>query len=192
MSKKYLLDTNAYFNYLRAVQADKGGNTQFTDTVQKIKNGNPCISVITKVEIISVLGKYARGINGGPQQCNCIISADGQRCTNKKYVTPRKRWNNKQIKAWMKLIKETMDGESNLISLQILPFNLDTITEAEKVIEHALIYSFASMDAMIAATTKQEIANGHEITVVTSDRGFKACLDKCAIPYWDAFSQDAD
>ena len=49
--------------------------------------------------------------------------------------------------------------------------------------------SFASMDAMIAATAKQEMANDHEIIVVTSDKGLKACLSKCSIPYWDAFEQ---
>lgn len=190
MSKKYLLDTNAYFNFLRVVQAGKDGDTQFSETVKKIKEGNPCVSIITKVEIISVLGKYARGTNGGPQQCNCIISEDGlQRCTNTRYVETRKRWKNKRIKAWKKLISETMEGKSNLISLQLLPFNLDTINEAEKIIEHALIHSFASMDAMIAATAKQEIANGHEIVVVTSDKSLKMCLTKCGIPFWDAFEQ---
>lgn len=190
MSKKYLLDTNAYFNYLRVVQADKDGDTQYAATVKKIKEGNPCVSIITKVEIISVLGKYARGTNGGPQQCNCIISKDGQRCTNTRYVEPRKRWKTKKIKAWKKLIGETMDGKSSLISLQLLPFNIDTINEAEKIVEHALIHSFASMDALIAATAKQEMANDNEIIVVTSDKGLKACLNKCSIPYWDAFGQN--
>ena len=79
MSQKFLLDTNAYFNFLRALKAEKSGDNQYTDTIKKIKEGNPCISVITKVEIISVLGKYARGKNGGSQKCNCIISEDGKR-----------------------------------------------------------------------------------------------------------------
>ena len=189
MPQKFLLDTNAYFNYLRVVQADKNGDAQFADAVKTIKEGNPCVSIITKVEIISVLGKYARGNNGGPQPCNCIISEDGQRCTNTKYVAHRKRWKTKQIKAWKKLIEETMEGKSNLICVQLLPFDLNTITEAQRIIEHALIHSFASMDAMIAATAKQESNNGNEIIVVTSDKGLKACLEKCAISYWDAFEK---
>ena len=72
----------------------------------------------------------------------------------------------------------------------MLPFNIDTINEAEKIVEHALIHSFASMDALIAATAKQEMANDNEIIVVTSDKGLKACLNKCSIPYWDAFGQN--
>lgn len=190
MAQKYLLDTNAYFNYLREVQAEKEGTTQFADAVKKIREGNPCVSTITRVEIISVLGKYARGTNGGPQKCDCVISEDGQRCTNTRYVEHRKRWKNKRIKAWKKLIGETIDGESSLISLQLLPFNSETINEAEKIVEYALIHSFASMDAMIAATARQEINKDHEIIVVTSDKGLKACLNKCSIPYWDAFSRN--
>lgn len=190
MSQKYLLDTNAYFKYLSEVQAGKNGDAQFADTIKKIREGNPCVSVITKVEIISVLGKYARGNSGGQQKCNCIISADGEKCTNTRFVEPRNRWKTKRIKAWKKLIEETMNGTSSLISLQLLPFDLKTISEAEKIVEHALVHSFASMDAMIAATAKQEMANDNEIIVVTSDKGLKACLSKCSIPYWDAFAQN--
>lgn len=188
MAQKYLLDTNAYFNFLRSVKAEKGEQAQNPELIKKIREGNPCVSVITKVEIISVLGKYARGKNGGKQRCDCIISDDGTRCTNFKYVEARKRWKPRQVRDWKKLIEETMEGKSNLISLELLPFDLDTINAAQHIVEHALVHSFASMDAMIAATAKQEIANGHDITVVTSDKGLKACLDKCSIPYWDAFA----
>lgn len=187
MSQKYLLDTNAYFNFLRAVQAEKSGDTQCEDIINKIKEGNPCISAITKVEIISVLGKYARGKTGGFQQCECIISEEGQRCSNMRYEKPRKRWRTRKIKEWKKLIEETMEGESKLLSLEVLPFDLDTITDAQKVVEYALKFSFASMDAMIAATARREIANKNDIIVVTSDKGLKACLEQCKIPIWDAF-----
>ena len=80
-----------------------------------------------------------------------------------------------------------MDGESSLIVLELIPFDLEIINEARKIIEHALIHSFASMDAMIAATAKREIDNQYEVVVVTSDKGLKACLEKCSIPFWDAF-----
>lgn len=189
MAQKYLLDTNAYFNFLRAVQAGKHGDTQCTDIIKKIKDGNPCISLITKVEIISVLGKYARGKSGGFQQCNCVISEDGQRCSNMRYEKPRKRWKAKQIKEWKKLIEETMEGKSKLLSLEVLPFDCDTIIEAQKVIEYALTFSFASMDAMIAATARHEIAKENDVIVVTSDKALKACLGKCGIPIWDAFEK---
>lgn len=187
MSQKYLLDTNAYFNFLRAVQAEKSGDTQYEGVIKKIKEGNPCISIITKVEIISVLGKYARGKTGGYQRCDCLISEEGQRCSNMRYEKPRKRWKTRKIKEWKKLIEETMEGESKLVSLEVLPFDLDTIKDAQKVVEYALTFSFASMDAMIAATARREIADKNDVIVVTSDKGLKACLEKCKIPIWDAF-----
>ena len=190
MSQKYILDTNAYFNYLRVSQSDIPDAAQFTDVLSKIKEGNPCVSIITKVEIISVLGKYARGQNGGPQDCNCIISETGEKCTNKRYITPRRRWPTKKIKFWRKLIKETIDGTSTLISLQLLPFDTNTINEAQKIIEHALIHNFGSMDAIIAATAQLEIANQNNVTVITSDKALKACLSKCSIHCWDAFAKE--
>lgn len=186
MTKRYLLDTNAYFKYLSVVQEGEG--TQFADVITTIKEGNPCVSAVTKVEIISVLGKYARGNSGGQQQCNCIISPDGQQCTNTRYVTPRKRWKNKRVKAWKKLIEETLSGESSLITLELIPFDLATIEIAQKIIDHALVLSFASMDALIAATAKQVTTEDCEVVVVTADKSLKACLQKCGIPFWDAFN----
>ena len=88
---------------------------------------------------------------------------------------------------WLQLIKETMEGTSGLVSVCILPFDEGTIHCAEQIIPHALVHNFASMDAMIAATARKAIDRGEDMTVVTSDKGLKACLDKTAIPYWDAF-----
>lgn len=53
---------------------------------------------------------------------------------------------------------------------------------------HALSNNFASMDAMIAATAKIAREHKREVAVITSDKGLKACLDKCGIPYYDWFA----
>ena len=141
------------------------------------------------MEIISVLGKYARGNSGGRSKCNCVISEDGAICSNYKYTVPRKAWNTKIVKAWRQLIDETITGKSSLVQLRLLPFSEKTIDEAQRVLVHALIHNFGSMDAMIAATAKESIDNHKSITVITSDGGLKACLEKCGIPCWAALAQ---
>lgn len=80
-----------------------------------------------------------------------------------------------------------MDGKSNIINVDILPFDEKTIDQAQQVIEYALTYSFGSLDAMIAATAKNAIEDSRNMTVITSDKGLKACLIQCGIPCWDAF-----
>lgn len=186
--KEYLLDTNAYFNFLKtADEVRMDPQKEFEESISKLKSNKVYISNITKVEIISVLGKYARA-SGGCGKCERIISLKGDKCTNQFYIPIRKKWNKKKIAAWKKLIKETTNGTSHLITLDVLPFDETVVSEAQKIIEYALIYNFASMDAMIAATALQAIKNGHDMTVVTSDNSLKNCLAKCEIPVWDAFT----
>lgn len=74
-----------------------------------------------------------------------------------------------------------------MIAVNVLPFDDKTIQMAEHLIVHALIHNFASMDAMIAATAQEAIETGRDLTVVTSDKGLKACLSKANIACWDAF-----
>ena len=187
MTKEYLLDTNAYFNILKLLKDASDGDQN--EMVEVLKQGTLFISEITRIEIISVLGKYARGGNGGPQKCECIISEDGTKCNHTRYVPSRKKWSNKRVKAWIKLIQETMEGSSSLINVTQLPFSSATINEADGIIKHALIHSFGSLDAMIAATAQGAIKSKRDMVVVTSDRPLKACLEKCSIPYVDPFAK---
>ena len=113
---------------------------------------------------------------------------DGHICQNSRYTESRKKWNNKRIKAWMQLIDEIFTGKSQLFSVNIEPFDSTTIKEAKDVIKLALVHNFASMDAMIAATAKLAQNNCRDITVVTSDKGLKACLSKIGIPCNDIFA----
>lgn len=186
MKQDYLLDTNAFFNILKA--HDNGSLDKIVDELGPLDEGSLYISTITKIEIISVLGKYARGNAGGFQKCNCVISENGDICQNNRYTKKRKAWNKKVIKGWIKLIKDSMDNKSKLMTLTLIPFDGTIIAKAEKIIELALRFSFASMDALIAATAQNEIDKGHSIVVVTSDKSLKACLSQNGIPWKDIFN----
>ena len=65
MGQNYLLDTNAYFNLLKLLRKYNENAKEYPECIKQLLSGNLCISTVTKVEIISVLGKYARGNNGG-------------------------------------------------------------------------------------------------------------------------------
>ena len=187
MSKEYFLDTNAYYNLLKESRLQQKGSSAFSVEINTLANSCLFISAITKVEIISVLGKYARGDSGGFQKCTRSLSAAGDLCQNQWYAAPRARWSRRKINSWQQLIQETVSGSSSLIKVDILPFDDKTIRRAEQLIVHALVHNFASMDAMIAATAQEVIAAGRDMTVVTSDKGLKACLIKANIACWDAF-----
>ena len=191
MTKEYLLDTNAYYNLLKETREQQKGSSAFMAEISTLMSGCLFISAITKIEIVSVLGKYARGNSGGFQRCTRCISKAGEVCQNQWYTAPRTRWNRREISGWRKLIQETISGTSSLIRVNILPFDDRTIQTAEQLIVHALVHNFASMDAMIAATAREAIVAGRDMTVVTSDKGLKACLTKADIAYWDAFHAGA-
>ncbi len=99
MSESYLLDTNAYFNFLKYAtltnHADKAEETNiFAEAIGTIKKGRNYISTLSQIEIISVIGKHARGNFGGRQKCDCVVSETGERCSNYRYTKNQKRWNN--------------------------------------------------------------------------------------------------
>ena len=68
MPKEYLLDTNAYYNLLKESRNHQKGDSAFSAEISTLASSDLFISTITKIEIISVLGKHARGNNGG-----CLI-----------------------------------------------------------------------------------------------------------------------
>lgn len=184
---EYLLDTNAYFNVLNVLAKPEQYQTPTEAAIiSSLTSTKMYISTVTKVEIISVLGKYARG-SGSCEKCTRIISQDGSRCANTYYLPVHHKMKNRRIRAWKKLISDTTTGKGP-INFDLLPFDEKTIVEAQKIIEHALVYSFASMDALIAATASIANMDGHNMTVITSDHSLLACLAKCNIPYWDAFA----
>lgn len=193
MPECFLLDTNAYFNFLRfSVQLSRREcSPETTEAMERIKAGACYISALSQVEIISVIGKYARGQAGGYEKCDCIISTTGERCQNFRYRQDVKRMKPKIVLKWLELISDTLSGVSPVLTLSVLPFSEETVVEAQSIIRHALVHNFGSLDAMIAATANAFPMNhaAKEIVLVTSDKGLKSCLTKCGIPYWDAFQK---
>ena len=188
MNQEFLLDTNAFYNLLKAINPEASEQGSIVDSIATLKHAKLLVSSITEVEIISVLGKYARGSQESISKCNCQISPEGHICQNNRYTAPRKKWNKKRIKAWLQLINHIFEGKSELLTVDIEPFDSKTVAEAKNVITHALIHNFASMDAMIAATAKLACDNYRDVTVITSDKGLKACLSKIDIPCNDVFA----
>lgn len=85
--KCYLLDTNVFFDVLEAIS--KGILEEKYGT---IINEQCYISELTRIEIISVLGKHARGCKEQWQPCNRIVSRTGGLCSAH-FLTPgKKRW----------------------------------------------------------------------------------------------------
>lgn len=185
----YLLDTNAYFNFLRYATKALGDDDTFNETIEKIRDAECYISQVSLLEIISVLGKYSRGNSGGKEKCNCIIDEHGTICPNFKYTTKKNKWSKKRKKAWIKYFEEIKQGTSDILSIHVLPLDAITWAEAEKIIMLSLDFKFASMDALIAATAKvaQKNENMQQLKIITSDKSLKTALQICALPVWDAF-----
>lgn len=193
MQEQFLLDTNAYFNFMKyaVFWKDKQETAVHEEEIERIKAGKCYISMITRMEIISVIGKYARGTSASKEKCNCLISEDGTVCDHYRYISARKPMKSRLTASWIRLVDETISGVSPVISISVLPLSTDVLNEAQSVVQYALIHNFGSLDAVIAATllsarTSKEFMN---MQMITSDKGLKACLDKCKLPYWDAFSK---
>lgn len=176
--KKYLLDTNAYFALLKYVSSE--GNDEVIDNILM---GECYISKVTQIEIISVIGKYARGSSGGVQMCNRVHRDTGMMC-GKQFTTPKqKKWSQAKLKGWLKLEKEVANGSNCLFNVKVLEINSDVIAEAEYFIQNALIFNFKSMDAMILGTAKANSTDTETMIVVTADRALKAGMDKINYPH---------
>ncbi len=162
----YLIDTNALFIIIKALSEE-----QKCAQISEIIQGKCYISELTKIEIISVLGKYSRGCSGQKQKCDKIISEDGEVCSNFCYMPKRKPWKKRVTASWIKLIQDIIEGNSTVLSTGVIPLSDSITSEAEKFIVNALKHDFKSMDAMIAATAIDfKKRNNDEITLVTNDK----------------------
>ena len=179
MEEKYLLDTNAYFAILRYVSLHESGN----DAIDKVLRGKCYISKATQIEIISVIGKYARGSSGGFQICERVHEGSNNKCGKRYVIQKQKKWSREKLKDWLRLEKEVSSGVNVLFNVTVLELDENVINEAEKFIQNALLYNFKSMDSIIVATA---IANSDEdckMVVVTADKALRAGMDKIDFPH---------
>lgn len=171
--KKYLIDTNVFWEILCDIAGIPVTGKKFdTNTIRR----NECfISEITKIEIMSVMGKYARGEQGGWQPCDRIIGENKARCTERYFKTGRKKWKNKRVEAMKRLVKDILGGNSEVLRVQVLSVSDEVIAEAEKFIRHAFRYKFASLDAVIAATAI--VYDRENFIIATHDGSFRKALE---------------
>lgn len=178
MADKYLLDTNAYFAILTYVASDEKGN----EVIEKVLKGKCFISKATQIEIISVIGKYARGSSGGVQICERIHEENTEKC-GKRYVIPKqKKWSQAKLREWLKLEKEVSTGINPKFRVTVLEINSDVLNKAENFIQNALLYNFKSMDSIIVGTALANSEKDSQMVVVTADRALKAGMDKIGYP----------
>lgn len=138
MEEKYLLDTNAYFAILRYVGLHESGNA----VIDKVLKGKCYISKATQIEIISVIGKYARGSSGGVQICERVHEGSDSKCGKRFIVQKQKKWSREKLRDWLKLEKEVSSGKNVLFNVTVLELDDNVIKEAEKFIQNALLYNF--------------------------------------------------
>ena len=101
----YLLDTNVFFHVIEAI-----ANNTPNNELQMLREGKCYISELTRIEIISVLGKHARGMSRQVQICDRVIDEKGEICGCKYYIPAQKRWKKRVIADWLKLIKDIVMG----------------------------------------------------------------------------------
>lgn len=174
---RYLLDTNAYFAILKYL----AGEFQ-SSNMENVLKGECYISKLTQIEIISVIGQYARGRDRQVQRCDRVHAETGKRCDVAYVVERRKKWSRQKLHDWLKLEKDISSGISEKWKLQVLNVNNQVIDEAERFIQKALIHNFRSMDAMILGTAKAYSTNESKMVVVTADKALKAGMEKIGYP----------
>ena len=193
MQEQFLLDTNAYFNFMKytAFLKNEQDGASYVAELERIKEAECFISAISRMEIISVIGKYARGVSAHKEKCDCVIAEDGTRCDHYRYIAARKPMKQRLTANWIRLIEETVSGSSPVISLTVFPLSERLLEEAQRIVRHGLVHNFGSLDAVIAATLSdsRRIKAFEKMQMITSDKGLKACLEKCQLPYWDAFEK---
>ena len=174
---KYLLDTNAYFEILKHLTGEI-----HNPGIEPIIHSECYISKLTKIEIISVIGKYSRGQSRQIQICDRIHEDTLSKCQKRFVVGEKRKWTPRKLRDWIKLEKEITSGLNPRFNIQVLEINDSVIKEAQHFIENALKHNFGSMDAMILGTAKAYSATD-PMVVVTADKGLKAGMKKIGFPF---------
>lgn len=176
----YLLDTNVFFDILEAIS-----NGTPDAKFDAIMGGKCYISELTRIEIISVLGKHARGCAKQWQPCTRIINEAGDVCGAQFLVPEKKRWKKRTVGEWRKLIKDITEGNSTVFSVEVLPVTDAVCKIAGQFVGNALQYNFGSLDAMITATAMEHRRRTNEdLMIVTYDKKLLAAIRaEGTIPY---------
>lgn len=180
----YLLDTNCYALLFKRPIDIRYQNLMslFSDNIHFY------ISEITSMEIHSVLGKYRRGIQPQRQKCDRQIFLNGseKKCENLWVTRGRKKLKPKIYRGMLKLLSDIESGRGT-IKTTMIEINEHTVSFAKSILyQYSDKYNFGSHDAMIAGSVIDFRNKNHEdLTLVTSDKGFKSVLQELSIPIFD-------
>lgn len=187
MATPFLLDTNTYFLFFQPEPKP----ASYACLREKLKSSTGIffyISEITSMEIHSVLGKYRRSIPRQAQKCNREISTStGTVVCSNTWISPaRKPLKLRAFRNIQKLIKD-IEAQRGDIQATVFTLNQSTIDYARDVLmRYADRYNFGSHDALIAGCLLDVKHNQNiNLTLVTSDKAFKAVLKAEGLYYYD-------
>ena len=179
---RYLLDTNAFFELVSYLAGKKVRHDEYD--YKEVRAGECYISRITELEIISVIGKYGRGEPAQWQNCNRLLSEDGNTmCSQRYFYKGQKPWKKKVCRDMFKLVKEILSGNSPLLNITVLEVIEDIINRAEGFMMLSSKYKFGSHDALIVATSIIHSTKSNILQVVTSDRALLAAMKEEGMHY---------
>lgn len=180
--KKYLLDTNAFFELISYLAGKKIRRDEYE--YGDIIKGECYISKMTELEINSVIGKYGRGEPAQWQKCSRLLSEDGlQRCNHDYFFKGQKPWKKKVCRDMQKLVREILDGSSPILNVRVLDVTTEIIDRANNFMMLSFKYKFGSHDAIIAATAIIHSSEDDMMYVVTSDRALRAAMKEEGVDF---------
>ena len=186
MTTKFLLDTTAYALLFHKTDSDEAYSLK-----QRIDDDGTLsfyISEITSLEIYSVIGKYRRGIPKQKIACNRKIIENNniKDCNNIWFLKGSKRISRKLFHDLQKFVKD-VELQRGHIKANIIRLTQNAIKEGTKLlIKYSDRYNFGSHDALIAGSLIDMKQNhGIDLTLATSDKGFKAALSEENIHTFD-------
>ena len=186
MPAPFLLDTNAYYLFF-----DPNRPPAYHRLATKVTTGGVAsfyIPEIASLEILSVVGRYARGSQSQEQACpRDIVTEDGvAKCSNT-WISPRR--NKMPRKLVHDIRKMISDVEARRGKIQATVVRLDSAAierGRQLLLKYADRFRFSSHDALIGGIlVRAREAIGPEILLVSSDKGLKAALAEEGLSVYD-------
>lgn len=191
MPTPFLLDTNAYARFFRNPKRRTSVETNaYNCLIRKIQSGpitSFYISEITSMEIHSVLGKYRRGIQSQRQQCTREIVMNGgiAQCDHLWITHGTRRMPERLFHDMQKMISD-IEAQKGDVQATVLSLDAICVNEARRLLtRYAERYNFGSHDALIVGSLLVKKQEGVNLTLVTSDKGFKKVLKDEGIDFYD-------
>lgn len=186
MPTLYVLDTNAYAVLFQMPRGDVYRNLEEKLKIDGVMKFT--IPEIVSMEIHSVLGKYRRG---GAVESNTecgkqfVVGEEIKLCSNLCFYPKRNKMKSKVFKGLQKLIND-IENQNGDIQATLLPLGQSELAFGKTFLQkHSHQYSFGSHDALVAGTVAAGIANGQDLTLITSDKGLKALCREQKIAVFD-------